>query len=43
MNFAFPDGEQHTVSAHNHLPNFLSELIVFRRERKTSRYNAELS
>jgi hypothetical protein len=43
VNFVFSDGEQYTITAHNHLTNFFFKLIVLRRKREAFRNEGELS
>jgi hypothetical protein len=42
VDFAYSDGEQHTITTDNHLTNFLRELVVFWRKGKAFRHYAEL-
>ena len=43
VDLALLDEKQHAIPVHNHLANFLGELVILRRKRKASGYEAELS
>jgi len=42
MNFVLSNREQYTITANEHLANFLGELVIFWRKRKALRHEAEL-
>ena len=43
MDSATSDREQHAITTHDHLPNLLRELVVFRRQREAFGDKRELS